>query len=133
VLPPAIGDNACQNKAVIRDLLFEVPGLMLTIAADAKHLGARIGITAVLHTWGSARPHHPNLHIIVPGGELADGSRWIPCTPNFLPPVRMLSKPFRRLMLEKLTAAHTAGQLQICGMHAPKFLQSDAVAFSRAR
>jgi hypothetical protein len=92
---------------------------MLTIAADPRHLGARIGITSVLHTWGSAMTHHPHVHMIVPGGGLADdGSRWISCKPNFLLPVRVLSKLFRRLMLEKLTAAHVAGQLQFFGAHA---------------
>jgi hypothetical protein len=92
---------------------------MLTIAADPKHLGARIGITSVLHTWGSAMTHHPHVHMIVPGGGLSmDDSRWISCKPNFLLPVRVLSKLFRRLMLEKLLAAHEAGSLRFLGSHA---------------
>jgi Putative transposase len=92
---------------------------MLTIAADPRHLGARIGITSVLHTWGSAMTHHPHIHIIVPGGGIAnDAGRWIACKPNFLLPVRVLSKLFRRLMLTKLVAAHTAGRLQFFGVHA---------------
>ena len=97
-LPSAIGDIAYQNKAVIYDLLFKASAeTMLTIAADPKHLGARIGITSVLHTWGSAMTHHPHVHMIVPGGGLSmDGSRWISCKPNFLLPVRVLSKLFRR-------------------------------------
>jgi hypothetical protein len=119
-LPSAIGDIAYQNKAVIYDLLFKASSeTMLTIAADPKHLGARIGITAVLHTWGSAMTHHPHVHMIVPGGGLAmGGSRWVSCKPNFFLPVRVLSKLFRRLMLEQLAAAHAAGRLQFFGTHA---------------
>jgi predicted Zn-ribbon and HTH transcriptional regulator len=119
-LPSAIGNIAYQNKALIYDLLFKASSeTMLTIAADPKHLGARIGITSVLHTWGSAMTHHPHIHMIVPGGGLArDGRRWISCKPNFLMPVRVLSKLFRRLMLEKLAAAHKAGQLQFFGAYA---------------
>jgi hypothetical protein len=128
-LPSAIGDIAYQNKTVIYDLLFKASSeAMLTIAADRKHLGARIGITSVLHTWGSAMTHHPHVHMIVPGGGLApDGSRWIPCKPNFLLPVRVLSKLFRRLMLEKVVAAHEAGQLRFFGTHAHL---ADAKAFA---
>ena len=119
-LPSAIGDIAYQNKAVVYDLLFKASSeTMLTIAADTKHLGARIGITSVLHSWGSAMTHHPHLHMIVPGGGLSMGdSRWISCKPNFLLPVRVLSKLFRRLMLEKLLAAHGAGRLQFLGSYA---------------
>ena len=119
-LPSAIGDIAYQNKAVIYDLLFKASSeTMLTIAADPKHLGARIGITSVLHSWGSAMIHHPHVHMIVPGGGLSmDDSRWISCKPNFLLPVRVLSKLFRRLMLEKLLAAHAAGSLRFLGSHA---------------
>ena len=128
-LPSAIGDIAYHNKAVIYDLLFKASAeAMLTIAADRKHLGARIGITSVLHTWGSAMTHHPHIHMIVPGGGLAqDGSRWISCKPNFLLPVRVLSKLFRRLMLEKLVAAHETGQLRFFGTHAHL---ADAKAFA---
>jgi hypothetical protein len=119
-VPAAIADIAYHNKAVIYDLLFKASAeTMLTIAADPKHLGARIGITAVLHTWGSAMTHHPHIHMIVPGGGLAsDGSRWLSCKPNFLLPVRVLSKLFRRLTLERLAAAHETGQLQFFGAHA---------------
>ncbi len=128
-LPSEIGDIAYQNKAVIYDLLFKASAeTMLTIAADPRHLGARIGITSVLHTWGSAMTHHPHAHMIVPGGGLAeDRSRWISCKPNFLLPVRVLSKLFRRLMLERLAAAHAAGQLQFFGAHA---YLADAKAFA---
>jgi hypothetical protein len=119
-LPAAISDIAYQNKAIIYDLLFNASReTMLRIAADPKHLGARIGITAVLHTWGSAMTHHPHVHMIVPGGGVSlDGSRWIPCKPDFFLPVRVLSKLFRRLMLEKLGAAHAAGRLTFFGNHA---------------
>ncbi|HVR58076.1 MAG TPA: IS91 family transposase [Pseudolabrys sp.] len=120
-LPAAISDIAYQNKAVIYDLLFKVSAeTMLTIAADPKHLGARIGITAVLHTWGSALTHHPHVHMIVPGGGISlDGSRWVSCRPGFFLPVRVLSRLFRRLFLEKLAATHAAGRLQFFGNHAP--------------
>jgi hypothetical protein len=89
---------------------------MLTIAADPKHLGARIGITAVLHTWGSAMTHHPHVHMIVPGGGIApDGRRWISSWPAFLLPVRVLGKLFRRLFLTRLVALHDAGRLAFFG------------------
>jgi hypothetical protein len=119
-LPAAIADLAYQNKAVIYDLLFKASSeALLTIAADPKHLGARVGVTAVLHTWGSAMTHHPHVHMIVPGGGLsADGSRWVACKPGFFLPVRVLSKLFRRLMLEKLAIAHATGKLQFFGEHA---------------
>jgi hypothetical protein len=118
-LPVRIADIAYQNKAVIYDLLFKVSAeTLLTIAADPKHLGARIGVTSVLHTWGSALTHHPHVHMIVPGGGISpDGSRWVSCRPGFFLPVRVLSRLFRRLFLQKLTAAHQ--QLQFFGNHAP--------------
>jgi hypothetical protein len=118
-LPAAIADIAYQNKAVIYDLLFKASSeTLLTIAADPKHLGARIGITAVLHTWGSAMTHHPHIHCIVPGGGIAlDGSSWVRSRPGFLLPVRVLSKLFRRLMLNQLAAAHAAGKLRFFGQH----------------
>jgi Putative transposase/Transposase zinc-binding domain len=128
-LPATIADIAWQNKAVVYDLLFRAASeTLLTIAADPRHLGARIGLTAVLHTWGSALTHHPHLHIIVPGGGLSsDGLRWIACRPGFFLPVRVLSKLFRRLMLERLVAAHAAGLLKFFGAHAPL---ADCRAFS---
>src|SRR5688500_17531353 len=118
-LSAAIADIAYHNKTVIYDLLFKASSeALLTIAADPKHLGARIGITAVLHTWGSAMTHHPHVHLIVPGGGLAaDGSGWVAGKPGFFLPVRVLSKLFRRLMLAKLAAAHAAGKLQFFGQH----------------
>ena len=116
-LPAAIADVAYQNKAVVYDLLFKTSAeTMLTIAADPKHLGARIGITSVLHTWGSAMTHHPHVHMIVPGGGISpDGSRWVSCRPGFFLPVRVLSRLFRRLFLEKLLTAHQAGRLSFFG------------------
>jgi hypothetical protein len=85
-----------------------------------KHLGARIGLTVVLHTWGSALTHHPHVHCIVPGGGISlDGQRWISCRPGFFLPVRVLSRLFRRLFLEKLAVAHEAGRLHFFGDHAP--------------
>jgi hypothetical protein len=119
-LPAAIADLAYQNKAVIYDALFKASSeALLMIAANPKHLGARIGVTAVLHSWGSAMTHHPHVHMIVPGGGIAlDGSKWVACKPGFFLPVRVLSKLFRRLMLEKLEAAHAVGRLTFFGEHA---------------
>ena len=116
-LPGPIADIAYQNKAVIYDLLLRAAAeAMLTIAADPKHLGARIGITAVLHTWGSAMTHHPH---IVPGGGIAlDGQRWLSCRPRFLLPVQVLSRLFRALVLQKLRAAHKANRLKFFSRHA---------------
>jgi len=110
-------------------LLFDVAAQALrTIAADPKHLGARIGATLVLHTWGSALTHHPHVHGIVPGGGLAlDADRWVPCKPGFFLSVRVLSRLFRRRFLEQLTAAHGRGQLQCFGEFAPL---SNPTAFS---
>ncbi|MFY9958994.1 IS91 family transposase [Bradyrhizobium sp.] len=119
-LPAAIADIAYQNKAVLYDLLFKVSAeTMLTIAEDPKHLGARIGITSVLHTWGSALTHHPHVHMIVPGGGISlDGQRWVSCRPSFFLPMRVLSRLFRRLFLQKLIATHQAGRLSFFGDHA---------------
>jgi hypothetical protein len=119
-LPSAIADIAYQNKAVIYDLLFRASAeTVLAIAADPKHLGARIGITSVLHTWGSAMTHHPHVHMIVPGGGIAlDGKSWVSCRPGFFLPVRVLSRLFRRLFLKALAAAHKAGRLTFFGEHA---------------
>ena len=119
-LPAAIADIAYQNKAVIYDLLFKASSeTVLAIAADSKHLGARIGITAVLHTWGSTMIHHPHVHMIVPGGGISlDGSRWVSRRPRYFLPVRAFSKLFRGLMLAKLLAAHKTGQLQFFNQYA---------------
>jgi Putative transposase/Transposase zinc-binding domain len=119
-LPAAIADIAYQNKAVIYDLLFKASSeALLTIAGDPKHLGARIGILSVLHTWGSAMTHHPHVHMIVPGGGFSlDRKSWVSCRSNFFLSVRVLSRLFRRLFLDKLVAAHQSGQLQFFNAHA---------------
>jgi hypothetical protein len=119
-LPAPIADIAYTNKAVVYDLLFRASAeTVQTIAADPKHLGARIGMTSVLHTWGSAMTHHPHVHIIVPGGGLSeDGAFWIACRPGFFLPVRILSRLFRRLFLAGLHAAHRAGRLRFFGERA---------------
>src|SRR6202140_4821280 len=129
-LPAPISAIAYYNKTVIYDLLFEVAAQTLrTIAADPKHLGAQIGVTLVLHTWGSALTHHPHVHGIVAGGGLsADGARWIACKPGFFLPVRVLSRLFRRRFLEELATAHRSGRLQFFAEHAAL---SDARAFAQ--
>jgi hypothetical protein len=129
-LPAEIADIAFHNKAAVYDLLFRVASeTMITIAADPRHLGARIGITAVLHTWGSAMTHHPHIHMIVPGGGISlDGERWVSSRPAFLLPVRVLAKLFRRLFLSNLQQLHGTGRLQFFGDHAGL---SDRRAFLR--
>jgi hypothetical protein len=119
-LPAPIAAIAYTNKRLVYALLFEIAAeTLLTIAADRRHLGAAIGATLVLHTWGSALTHHPHVHGIVPGGGLsADGQRWIACRRGFFLPVRVLSRLFRRRFLEALAQAHHAGQLQFFGEHA---------------
>jgi hypothetical protein len=116
-LPAPVSAIAWYNKAVVYGLLFDIAAETLrTIAADPRHLGAQIGATLVLHTWGSALTHHPHVHGIVPGGGLSpDGERWIACRPGFFLPVRVLSRLFRRRFLEALEAAHHRGQLQFFG------------------
>ena len=116
-LPAELSPIAYQNKAVVYDLLFRTAAeTLLTIAADPKHLGARIGATAVLHSWGSAMTHHPHVHMIVPGGGISlDGTRWVRCKPGFLLSVRVLSRLFRRLFLTALADAHAAGRLRFFG------------------
>lgn len=116
-LPAQIADIAYQNKAAVYGLLFKISAQTLqTIAADPKHLGARIGMTSVLHTWGSVMTHHPHVHVIVPGGGLSpDGRRWVGCRPGFFLPVKVLSRLFRRLFLEGLIRLHEAGKLVFFG------------------
>jgi hypothetical protein len=119
-----IAYNSCRNRhcpkcqgAAAQDWLFRTAAeTLLTIAADPKHLGARIGATAVLHSWGSTMTHHPHVHMIVPGGGISlDGMRWVRCKPAFLLPVQVLSRLFRRLFLTALAAAHAAGRLAFFG------------------
>jgi hypothetical protein len=129
-LPAQIANIAYQNKAVVYDLLLKASAeTLITIAADPKHTGVRIGFLSVLHTWGSALTHHPHVHMIVPGGGFSpDGSKWISCRPRYLLPVEVLSQLFRRLFLDRLLAAHRAGELQFFGNHARL---ADKQAFAR--
>lgn len=116
-LPAKIGRIAYWNKRAVYGLLFKASAkTVATIAADPKRMGARVGMTSVLHTWGSAMTHHPHIHMIVPGGGLSpDGKRWVACKPGFFLHVRVLSRLFRRLFLEGLAALHCAGQLRFFG------------------
>jgi hypothetical protein len=116
-LPAPIAEIAYYNKALIYGLLFEIAAkTLIIIAADPKHLGAEVGVTLVLHTWGSALTHHPHVHGIVPGGGLSpDGKRWVACKPGFFLSVRVLSRLFRHRFLEALQEAHRAGKLQFFG------------------
>jgi hypothetical protein len=129
-LPDEIAAVALQNKTVVYNILFRAASeTLLTIARDPKHLGARIGFFAILHSWGQNLLHHPHLHCVVPGGGLsAGGQRWIACRPGFFLPVRVLSRLFRRLFLEALRQAFDKGQLQFHGELKP--LQTPA-AFRR--
>ncbi len=128
-LPAEIARIAHWNKKAVYNLLFRASAeTVSTIAADPKRLGARVGITSVLHTWGSALTHHPHVHMIVPGGGLSpDGARWVACRPGFFLPVRVLSHLFRRLFLDGLLALHRAGMLVFFGDLAGL---SDADAFA---
>ncbi len=119
-LPKPVADIARQNKREIYNLLMRASADTVTrIAADPKHLGAQAGITSVLHTWGSAMNHHPHVHMIVPGGGLSvDGAQWIACRRNFFLSVRVLSRLYRRLILDGLARLHDAGTLQFFGDHA---------------
>lgn len=129
-LPAAIAAIAYQNKALIYGLLFDIAAeTLLTIGADTKHLGARIGLTLVLHTWGSALTHHPHVHGVVPGGGVSlDGARWVACKHGFFLPVRVLSRLFRRRFLEELDQLHRSGRLQFFGEHTAL---ADAHTFAR--
>ena len=129
-LPEPISTIAYTNKAVIYRLLFDVAAETLTtIAVDPKHLGAQIGATLVLHTWGSALTHHPHVHGIVPGGGISrNGEHWVACRRGFFLPVRVLSRLFRRRFLEELEKLHHAGRLQFFGEHAGL---AEASAFRR--
>jgi hypothetical protein len=129
-LPAPAAEMAFQNKAEIYAILFRTAAETLrTIAADPRHLGAEIGLVAVLHTWGQALHHHPHVHCVVPGGGLsADGTRWIACRPGFFLPVRVLSRLFRRLFLDALGLAFAAGRL---GFHGALAGLADPTAFGR--
>jgi Putative transposase/Transposase zinc-binding domain len=129
-LPAPVAAIAKQNKAVVYGLLFEAAAETLkTIAADPRHLGAETAATMVLHTWGQTLTYHPHVHVIVPGGGLSpDGNTWIACRPGFFLPVKVLQRLYRRLFLQKLSAAHADGRLQFFDALAPL---SDARAFTR--
>ncbi len=116
-LPAPVAEIAFQNKKVIYAILFRTAAETLRrIAADPRHLGAEIGLVAVLHTWGQNLHHHPHVHCVVPGGGLSpDGTRWIGCRAGFFLPVRVLSRLFRRLFLDALRAAFEAGELGFFG------------------
>lgn len=116
-LPAPVAEIAFQNKQAVYAILFRTAAETLrAIAADPKHLGAEIGLVAVLHTWGQNLHHHPHLHCVVPGGGPSpDGTRWIACRPGFFLPVRVLARLFRRLFLEELSAAFKAGNLGFFG------------------
>lgn len=115
-LPAEIAHIAYWNKRTVYGLLFKASAeTVATIAADPKRMGARVGMTCVLHTWGSAMMHHPHVHMIVPGGGLSKDGRWIGCKPGFFLPVRVLSRLFRRLFLDGLVALHRAGELAFFG------------------
>jgi hypothetical protein len=118
-LPAEIARIAYWNKKAIYGLLFKASAqTVTTIAADPKRLGARVGLTSVLHTWGSALTHHPHIHMVIPGGGLSkDGKRWVACKPGFFLHVRVLSRLFRRLFTEGLLALHRAGKLAFFGDH----------------
>src|ERR1051325_6014032 len=129
-LPSPAAKIAFQNKAAVYAILFRAAAETLsTIAADRRHLGAEIGFIAVLHTWGQNLQHHPHVHCLVPGGGLSpDGKRWVSCRPGFFLPVRVLSRLFRRLFLEKLQAAFDASKLAFFGALARL---ADSAAFTR--
>ena len=115
-VPAEAAQIAFHNKAVVYAILFDaVAATLKTIAADPRHLGGEIGFLAILHTWGQALTHHPHIHCLVPGGALVDGERWLACRPRFFLPIRVLSRLFRRLFLERLQAAHLSGRLRFSG------------------
>lgn len=130
-LPKPIADIAYQNKRAIYNLLMRASAdTVVKIGADPKHLGARVGITSVLHTWGSAMTHHPHAHMIVPGGGLSeDGTEWIASRKNFFLSVRVLSRLYRRLILEGLARLHKAGKLRFFGDHAELVDRAAFLAF----
>jgi hypothetical protein len=129
-LPAPVAEIAFQNKETVYTVLFRTAAETLrTIAADPRHLGAEIGLVAVLHTWGQNLHHHPHVHCVVPGGGLSlDGARWVACRPGFFLPVRVLSRLFRRLFLDELRAAFATGELSFFGQLADL---AEPVAFAR--
>jgi hypothetical protein len=115
-VPQQVAEIAFHNKAVVYAILFDaVAATLKTLGADPRHLGGEIGFLAILHTWGQALTHHPHIHCLIPGGALVGGNRWLACRPRFFLPIRVLSRLFRRLFLERLQAAHRAGRLRFSG------------------
>jgi hypothetical protein len=115
-MPAAVAEIALRNKAVVYDMLFKAASeTVRTIGADPRHLGADTGMIAVLHTWGQTLVHHPHVHCIVPGGGLAPDGSWRACRSGFFLSVRVLSRLYRRLFLERLQAAFDAGELKFSG------------------
>src|SRR5262245_13713263 len=116
-LPAQLRDLAYQNKHLVYGLLMKAAAeTTLAIAANPRHLGAHLGLTAVLHTWGSAMTHHPHVHMIVPGGGLSeDGTRWVSAGSDFLVHVNVLARLFRGKFLAMLTEAHAQGRLLFLG------------------
>ena len=129
-VPAPIADIAFQNKSVVYSILFRAAAEALRrIAADPKHLGAELGVVAVLHTWGQNLHHHPHVHCVIPGGGLSpDHTQWVACRPGFFLPVRVLSRLFRRLFMEQLQAAYTEGKLSFFGANASL---ADPAVFAR--
>jgi hypothetical protein len=126
---PSVAIDLCPPQTQRFKARYLVDQTVSTIAADPKHLGAQIGATLVLHTWGSALTHHPHVHGIVPGGGLSlDGQRWVSCKPGFFLSVRVLSRLFRRRFLEELGVAYRTGELQFFGEYAEL---TDAKTFAK--
>ena len=117
-LPQLVAPLALQNQRLVYGILFRAAAeTLLRIAADPRHLGARIGFLAVLHTWGQNLHHHPHLHCVVPGGGIApDHSRWISCRRQFLFPVKVLSRLFRAKFIAYLKSAFRHGELGFHGV-----------------
>src|SRR3984957_14210793 len=115
-VPAPIAAIALQNKAVVYDILLKAAAETIRIiAADPKHLGGETGMIAILHTWGQTLTHHPHAHCVVPGGGLAPDGRWVGCKPNFFLPVRVLSRLYRRLFLQRLQTAFDKAELAFFG------------------
>ena len=115
-LPGEVAQLAFYNKAQMYQLLFKAASqTLLTIAGDTRHLGAEVGTTMVLHTWGSSMMHHPHVHCIVPGGGLDKAKQWKACKKGFFLPVRVLSRLFRRLYMQGVRELYESTQLLCFG------------------
>lgn len=119
--PSEVAEIVFHNKAVVFSIPFDaVAGTLKIIAADPRYLSGEIGFLAILHTWGQAVTHHPHNHCLVPGGALSSDGRWLGCLPNFFVSIHVLSRPVRRLFLERLPAAYAAGRLRLPEGHSPR-------------